>query len=74
MECAFGKVSTRDRQEEVKKRIEQRTRAVAACALAHDDVASLVVDDDADTNFGALSFRHCDIILVLKYVSKKKRG
>lgn len=35
------------------------TSAMAACALAHDDVASLVVDDNADTDFGALSFRHC---------------
>lgn len=51
---------------------EKRTSAVAACALAHDDVASLVVDDDTDTDFGALSFRHCSA-LVLKYMPKRRK-
>jgi hypothetical protein len=31
---------------------------MAACARAHHDVAGVVVDDDAHTDFGALRFCH----------------
>jgi hypothetical protein len=31
---------------------------MAACPLAHHDVTCVIVDDDADTDFGTLRFRH----------------
>jgi hypothetical protein len=45
---------------EVASRELQGACAVAACALAHDDVASCVVNDDAYADFGAKCFCHCD--------------
>ena len=52
---------------------EDNTSAMAACALAHDDVASLVVDDDADTDFGALSFWHDDTFVLKVSVKQEKK-
>jgi hypothetical protein len=49
---------------------------VAACALAHDDVASLVVDDGGDTDFGPLGFCHdCKnyLLFEMKFSGKRKK-
>jgi hypothetical protein len=40
------------------------TSTMGTCALAHDDVASVVVDEDADADEGAFGIRHVEGDLV----------
>lgn len=49
------------------------TSTMTACAFAHNNVTSLVVDDDSDADFGSLGFCHCLFLVDAAGVRDEKR-